>query len=1018
MSETEQPQAAARTMPAVERQQQALQQGVALHRAGRLTEAESVYRAIVAANPEHEEAQRLLGLLAAQTGRGDEALALLTRVVAINPGSFIAWTNLAQVQKALARPVEAIASCDRALNIAPDAPGVLNLRGAIALDAGRHEEALACLDRLLARNGHHVEALYNRGLALQSLRRFDEALASYQRALMIAPEFPEALHNLGNVQKDLGRPGDALASFDRALALRPDFAEALSNRAGVLRSLGRREEALASCDRALRLMPNFAEAWNMRGAVLNELGRYEEALANCEQALSHKPGLVAAFVNRAAALAGLGQPEEALASCEKVLALAPGDYAIQEGIGAVLIALGHPERALACFDRVLTLVPDSSAALWNRGVALHALRRLDEALASLDRAIALDPGVAEMLNFRAGVLKDLKRIDLALADWDRAIALKPDFAEAHRFRGSALAALKRCEEAIASYDRALAIRPDFVEALHNRATALSALNRHAEALASCDQALVLRLGHADEWHNRGSTLSAMHRYDEAVASYSRALAEKPDAVGTLQNRGSVLMFLSRFEEASRDFARVLAIDDGHLFARSMLMLSRLHACDWRDHAELVAQIVASAQSGSPGIEPFSFLLFSDSAPAQLQCARGWTADKCPPSPTPLWRGERYAHDRIRVAYLSADFHEHATAYLMAELFEHHDRARFEVTGVSYGPSTNDAMRGRLAGAFERFIDVQGWSDREVAQRLRELEIDIAVDLKGYTYDGRTEILSRRPSPVQVSYLGYPGTLGAPYIDYVVADGVVIPEGEERHYAEQVVRLPDSYQVNDRQRRIAGQTPTRGEAGLPEGGVVFCSFNNNYKITPEVFGVWMGLLRQVEGSVLWLLEGNAVAPGNLRREAQARGIAPERLVFAPRTGLAEHLARHRLADLFLDTLPCNAHTTASDALWAGLPVVTCQGRTFAGRVAGSLLTAVGLPELITRDLGEYEALALRLAREPEALSAVKAKLARNRDSCPLFDVERFRRHLEAAYETMWGRAQRGEAPAGFSVQRLA
>jgi predicted O-linked N-acetylglucosamine transferase (SPINDLY family) len=371
-----------------------------------------------------------------------------------------------------------------------------------------------------------------------------------------------------------------------------------------------------------------------------------------------------------------------------------------------------------------------------------------------------------------------------------------------------------------------------------------------------------------------------------------------------------------------------------------------------------------------------------------------------------------------VAYLSADFHEHATAYLMAELFERHDRSRFEVTGVSWGPDIPSALRSRLIAGFERFVDVRGRNDREVARWLRAQEIDIAVDLKGYTHKTRMGIFAQRPAPVQATYLGFPGTLGAEYMDYVVADEVVIPGGEREHYAERVVYLPGSYQVNDGKRAIAERTPTRGELGLPERGFVFCSFNNNYKITPGMFDVWMRLLKGVEGSVLWLLEGNAAAPGNLRREAQARGVAGERLVFARRAPLAEHLARQRVADVFLDTLPCNAHTTASDALWAGLPVLTCLGGTFAGRVAGSLLRAVGLPELVTESAGEYEAKALALAREPEVLAAVRAKLAANRGTSALFDAGRFARHLEAAYVTMWERAERGEPPQGFTVAPIA
>ncbi|HKU45624.1 MAG TPA: hypothetical protein VJQ58_01995, partial [Burkholderiales bacterium] len=369
--------------------------------------------------------------------------------------------------------------------------------------------------------------------------------------------------------------------------------------------------------------------------------------------------------------------------------------------------------------------------------------------------------------------------------------------------------------------------------------------------------------------------------------------------------------------------------------------------------------------------------------------------------------------KLRVAYVSADYHEHATAVLTAGLFEQHDRAQLEVIGVSCGPDDGSAMRKRLVQAFDRFADVQKTSDAEAVRILRELNVDIAVDLKGHTRGARLKVFAQRPAPLQVSYLGYPGTLGAPFIDYVIADRVVIPEGEERFYSEAVVALPGSYQVNDAKRPIAERTPSRAAMGLPEDAFVFCCFNNNFKITAEVFDAWMRLLKNVPGSVLWLLEDNRESRRNLEQAAAARGVEPARLVFAARMSHWDHLARHRLADLFLDTLPYNAHTTASDALWAGLPLVTCAGTTFAGRVGASLLQAVGLPELVTRNLVEYEALALRLTNRTE-LNAVRGKLARNRLTEPLFDTARFTRNLESAYRRMWEMHERGEAPRSVEV----
>jgi predicted O-linked N-acetylglucosamine transferase (SPINDLY family) len=424
-------------------------------------------------------------------------------------------------------------------------------------------------------------------------------------------------------------------------------------------------------------------------------------------------------------------------------------------------------------------------------------------------------------------------------------------------------------------------------------------------------------------------------------------------------------------------------------------------------------------NGNYAAQPFILLPICASTQIQRKCAELFVGDRYPASAAPLWRGERYAHERIRVGYVSGDLREHPVAVLAAGLFEHHDKTRFETIAISFGAFDPDRMTARLKGTFERFIDVRGRGDREIAALLRDLEIDIAVDLNGFTGDARPNIFAARPAPVQVNYLGYAGTLGSNYWDYIVADETVIPAASQGDYAEKVVYLPGSFMPNDDSRKISTATPSRTQAGLPEHGFVFCCFNNSYKFTPDVFDIWMRLLHQVEGSVLWLSASNESATQNLRLEAGQRGISPERLIFASRVASNEdHLARLRLGDLFLDTLYYNAHTTACDALWAGLPVLTHPGLTFASRVAGSLLNAVGLPELMAPSLEDYEALALKLAREPERLAAIKDRLVRQRATYPLFDTARFTRQMEAAYRTMWERAQRGEPPKSFAVAPLA
>ncbi len=620
------------------------------------------------------------------------------------------------------------------------------------------------------------------------------------------------------------------------------------------------------------------------------------------------------------------------------------------------------------------------ASKLQQAVALHRQGQLAQAGALYRQILELQPGHFDALHLLGVIAQQSGNLQRAVELISQAIKINPRNADAYSNLGNALRDLKRHAEAMACYDSALRIKPDYVEPLYNRGLALQEVRRNEEALASYDRALGLRPDYADALYNRSVALQDLKRYADAAVSFERLIGIAPE----------------------------------YPYAAGKLCYTRLQCCDWTHYRSDMRQVVRAVTDGKRACDPFSFAALSDSAAAQLLCARTYAADKYPPSPVPVWTGQHYAHDKIRIAYLSADFHNHATAYLMAGLFEKHDKDRFEVTAMSFGPDAQDGMRERLVHAFDRFVDVRGRSDHDAAMLLREMEIDIAVDLKGYTQDNRTGILAQRAAPIQVNYLGHPGTMGASYIDYIVADARLIGPQDRACYSEQVVCLPNCYQVNDDTRPISAQTLSRAEAGLPQAGFIFCCFNNNYKITPDVFDVWMRLLQQVPGSVLWLLEDNPVASGNLRREAASRGIASERLVFAPRMKLDEHLARHRLADLFLDTLPYTAHTTASDALWAGLPVLTCSGETFAARVASSLLDAIGLPELIAGSLEEYQALAHKLATRPDMLAEVRARLESNRMTRPLFDTDRFRRHIESAYVTMWERHQRGDSPASFDV----
>jgi protein O-GlcNAc transferase len=723
-----------------------------------------------------------------------------------------------------------------------------------------------------------------------------------------------------------------------------------------------------------------------------------------------------ALLNQAVACHRMGELAQAEQLYRQILQAQPRHFDGLHLLGIVHHQRGEYREAVRRIGAALSINPSSPAASNNRGAALKELGRHAEALRDYDRAIALKPDYAEAFNNRGLALVALKRFAEALASCDRAAALRPDFPEAFNNLGMALAELGRREEAVQSYDRAIELKPDFAEAHNNRAAALNGLQRFGEARASCETAIALRPDFAEAFYNRGNALHALRQFAAAIADYDRAIALTPAYAEALANRGTALVELRQPELALASYDRAILLKPDLDYLKGDRLHVKMHLCDWADFDADCADLEAALANGMNAASPFPLLAISASAEAQLGCARRFIAARHP-GIEPQWRGERYVHERIRIAYVSADFREHPVSSLAAGLFETHDRSRFETYGLSFGADDPGEMRSRLKAAFDRFVDVQDRSDLEAANILRGLEVDIAIDLMGLTANSRPGIFAARPSPVQVSYLGYAGTTGADYIDYLVADRFAIPPDQHGCFSEKVVYLPDSFQANDAKRRISEGTPSRAEAGLPDHGFVFCCFNNAFKITPDLFDVWMRLLAATEGSVLWLSAGGS-ARDNLRREAQRRGVSPERLVFASKTPrMEDHLARYRLADMFLDTLHFNAHTTASDALWAGLPVLTCAGATYAGRVAGSLLHAVGLPELVTGSLAAYEALALKLTRDPALLASFRQRLARDRDTCPLFDTTRFTRHLEAAYTAMWERQQRGEAPESFAVPTI-
>jgi predicted O-linked N-acetylglucosamine transferase (SPINDLY family) len=694
---------------------------------------------------------------------------------------------------------------------------------------------------------------------------------------------------------------------------------------------------------------------------------------------------------------------------KRALALQPKHVGALNLLAVLLITLDRFEEAEHYARRALNENAASDATHYNYGLILKALKRPADALERLTQALKINPSAASTWNNRGTVLNDLKRYGDALADFDKAIELDPQYAEAFFNKGKSFTLLKRFDEASDAFERALTLRPNLAEAWLGRGNVFCECRQYEAALAGYDCALALNAELAEAWLGRGNLFQRVRRYQDALTAFDRAVALKPDLVEAWIGRGEILSALKRHEEASQAYARVLEIDPQRPFIKGLFLHQKMLSCDWRGVDGLVAEIEKDVTSGKPSAEPFGWQGLAKSPRSLQRCAELFNGEKYPAISRKLLMRSAPHRGTIRVGYASGEFRDQATSHLIVGVLEQHDRSRFEVFGFDNGWDDKSEVRRRMEASGLEIIDINRLSDEAAVAVIRDRGIDILVNLNGYFGEERTGVFAARAAPVQVNYLGFPGTLGASYMDYIIADRCVIPPDHEGFYDERVVYLPECYQANDNRKAIAPRIFNRAECGLPDDGFVYCCFNNSYKILPETFDTWMRLLKKASGSVLWLLEDSANAASNLKRAASAGGVDPGRLIFAEQMPLADHLARHRLADLFLDTLPYNAHTTASDALWAGLPVLTQIGGTFPGRVAASLLQAIGLPELITSTQDAYEHLAIELACNREKLAAIKDKLASNRLAKPLFDTQLLTRRIEAAYEEMYKRLQLGLAP---------
>ena len=710
-----------------------------------------------------------------------------------------------------------------------------------------------------------------------------------------------------------------------------------------------------------------------------------------------------------------GQFQHALKQAETLIQKFPLSAGLFNIQGAILRSLGRLDLSLLAFKKAINIKPDYAEPYKIIGVILKEQGKLDEAIEAYRKAISIKPDYVEVFGNMGNALRKQGKLEEAVETYKKALAIRPNYAEAYYNMGNTLADQGKSEEAIKAYIKALSIKPNYVEAYHNMGVTLKDQGKLEEAIEACKKALLLKPDYAEAYNNLGVTLASQGKLEEATKAYKKSLTFKPDYAEAYNNMAIALRDQGKLEEAIEAYDNALKIKPNYETAKTAKLHQQAHICDW-DSIEKDTAVIPKLGTCEKYVSPFDLLPLEDSPKRHQTRSKIYAKAKYPQNPLPPPVKQSKKTNRIRIGYFSTDFKEHPVAYLIAKVLEKHNRDQFEVFGYSLHGSKQSKMRQRLIKSFDCFVNVQGVSDKNVALQARQDGIDIAIDLTGYTQNTRAGIFAYRAAPVQINYLGYPGTLSADFMDYIVTDKCLVPREKQKYYNEKKIYLPNTYMPTDDSREFSTRSLTRRDMGLPENAFVFCCFNNNYKITRLEFSIWMRLLNKVENSVLWLRQSNQQSHLNLKNEAQKQNVEPSRIVFADRVPMDEHLARHRLADLFVDTFNFNAHTTATEALWAGLPVVTKMGQGFAARVAGSLLNAVGLPELITQTNQDYEALILELATNPKMLTKIKQKLATNRQTHPLFDTDQYTKHLEDAYQQAYQNYFDGNPPQTITVQK--
>ena len=923
----------------------------------------------------------------------------------INP--ILELFNKGQAQKALD-------SIDIILKDYPNESLLFNIRGACYAALGQLDSAVENYEKAVYINPDYAKAHYNLGGAFQEIDQLDNSVMSYENALALEPENAEAHNNLGNVLKELNKLDAAVDCYKKAISINPNYIEAHYSLGLTLQDLSQLEDSVKSYEKVLHIKPDFVGMHNNLGNVYRELGELDRAVKCYKKALTIKPDFVEVYYNLGITFQELGQLDFAINSYEEAIIIKP-DYAeAHNNLGVAFKEIGKLDEAIESYTNSITIDPNYAEAHNNLGVAFKEIGRLDEAIESHANSVSIDPNHAEAYNNLGIVLLEVGRLDEAVESFEKALLINPNYIEVYNNLGVAFKELGLLSESLNSHARAIAIKPDYAEALNNLGITLMDIGELDEAVKSYKSSLAAKPNYAYAYNNLGIALNGLNRLDEADKCFNSALSINSGYAEAHSNRGNLMIDFGQMNEALISYERAQELKPDEDYILGNVLFTKMHLCIWDDLSNHLNELRKKINTNKKAIGPFALMAMIDDPQLHRKATEIYVNDKFPRNDILPIIESPPKHKKIRIGYFSADFREHPVSTLTVELYERHDRNQFEVYAFSYGPDTQDEMNLRVKAGVDHFYDVKKMSYKDTALLARSLGIDIAVDLGGFTQNGRTGIFAMMVAPIQLSYIGYLGTMGAKYYDYLVADQIIIPKENQKYYSEKIVYLP-SFQANDSKQSQAVSKFSRKDLGLPEEGFIFCCFNNTYKITPVTLDSWAQILKKVEESVLLVFASNESAQINLTKAITLRGVDASRLVFGKHLPRSEYLGRYKVADLFLDTHPYNAGTTSSDALRMGLPVLTCLGNSFASRMGSSILNAINLPELITTSQEEYESLAIKLATNPKQLKIIKDKLAKNLPTAPLYDTPSFTKHLESAYKTMYDRFHEGLEPNHIYVE---